>query len=438
MPSVLSWHIRSASSEAFRRAIARRQALARRARAALQPSLIAVALISCAEPSSAPRSEFSDSAGVRVVMNAAPGEWVPAFQLPSEPRASIGRTHGPREHQLFGVNGGTVLADGTLVISNGGTGELRFFDPSGHLVRSTGRTGEGPGEFASLALVGRFSGDSLMLSDTRLNRYSVFDATGIFVRSFRAPESLSPAYSTAGVLEDGRLVAMSPPSPDLSRPSGVYRQREQILRIGPDGVSVEALGSFPGSEQSMIQGAASLEVVFGADLYAAARGDQIAVGNSDAYRVRIYNAELTLRYIISQSRLSASVRPGDFERELPPMLRADAPTSPIGTQLRPVVEQMPRHETLPAFGGTCALSCLRFDQVGNLWVQEFRPRWEEGSSWQAFDRNGVLFARLELPPRFSVLDIGPDWVLGRTRDHLDVERVVLYELLRPDEAAANR
>jgi hypothetical protein len=39
--------------------------------------------------------------------------------------------------------------------------------------------------------------------------------------------------------------------------------------------------------------------------------------------------------------------------------------------------------------------------------------------------------RLDLPARFTVLDLSPTWVLGRITDDLDVERLVLYDLSPP-------
>jgi len=42
----------------------------------------------------------------------------------------------------------------------------------------------------------------------------------------------------------------------------------------------------------------------------------------------------------------------------------------------------------------------------------------------------VWLGWVELPPRFEVLDIGRDHLLGLHRDELDVEAVALYPLGR--------
>src|SRR5688572_24674597 len=117
-------------------------------------ALCSVALACAGEAPADSAVEVIDSAGVRIVMNAAPDSAVPAFRISAEPLAEIGVTEGPPEYQLFRVASGRRQSDGTIVIANGGTMELRFYDAAGTHIRSVGREGEGPGEFKSISLVG--------------------------------------------------------------------------------------------------------------------------------------------------------------------------------------------------------------------------------------------------------------------------------------------
>lgn len=55
----------------------------------------------------------------------------------------------------------------------------------------------------------------------------------------------------------------------------------------------------------------------------------------------------------------------------------------------------------------------------------------------ALHQLGTLLGRMDLPDGVEMLDIGPDWVLTRVRDELDLERVVLYGLERPGRAAGS-
>jgi len=45
-----------------------------------------------------------------------------------------------------------------------------------------------------------------------------------------------------------------------------------------------------------------------------------------------------------------------------------------------------------------------------------------------FDREGVFVARVHMPPRLNILEVGDDYVLGLARDDIDVEHVRLYRL----------
>ncbi|UCF41058.1 MAG: hypothetical protein JSW43_01600, partial [Gemmatimonadota bacterium] len=54
----------------------------------------------------------------------------------------------------------------------------------------------------------------------------------------------------------------------------------------------------------------------------------------------------------------------------------------------------------------------------------------ESTRWTAFDQADRMIAALETPPGFLVFEIGPDWVLGRIRDELDVEQVQLYGVMK--------
>jgi hypothetical protein len=56
---------------------------------------------------------------------------------------------------------------------------------------------------------------------------------------------------------------------------------------------------------------------------------------------------------------------------------------------------------------------------------------EDESTWTVFDTEGRLLGALEIAGRVRVVDIGSDYVLGVWQDDLDVERVILYELLKP-------
>lgn len=85
-----------------------------------------------------------DSAGVTIVENSEP-QWSDAlaWRIVGVPTLDIGTLEGLPEYEFFGVGGAVVMTNGTVVVSNGGTNELRFFDSAGGFLRATGGKGGG-------------------------------------------------------------------------------------------------------------------------------------------------------------------------------------------------------------------------------------------------------------------------------------------------------
>lgn len=73
-----------------------------------------------------------DSAGVRIVQNGYSGQPVPEnWRLSEQPLLEIGGLEARPGHDLFRVVGALLLADGTIVVANAGSHELRFYDGTG-------------------------------------------------------------------------------------------------------------------------------------------------------------------------------------------------------------------------------------------------------------------------------------------------------------------
>jgi hypothetical protein len=196
------------------------------------------------------------------------------------------------------------------------------------------------------------------------------------------------------------------------------RPEATLVVVGGDGQPF-TIDRFPDTELS-IQQRVSFGVVFGRSIEIRARGDRIAVGNTDAFSIRIYSGSGQLLRVVRQARELPAVTRDDFERAKP----ASFPSTPVGAQMRAAVEQMPRPATYPAFGE------LRFDGGGNLWVQEFAREWDERRTWQIFSPEGRLLGRLEVPASHTLLDVSARHALVRVIDELGVHRVRSYLIER--------
>ncbi len=112
---------------------------------------------------------------------------LPRWTLAPEPDVSIGVLEGDPPYQLFRVTGAVRLGDGTIVVTNVGTQELRYFDSTGAFLRSAGGRGKGPGEFSELRQIYR-RGDTVRAVE--LDRYADFDAEGRLLGSTNILDTL--------------------------------------------------------------------------------------------------------------------------------------------------------------------------------------------------------------------------------------------------------
>ena len=70
-----------------------------------------------------------DSAGIRIVENTTP-LWQPGqeWRLSAEPVVDIGSVSAGEEYELFQVWSPVRLSNGSIVVVNGGSQELRFYE----------------------------------------------------------------------------------------------------------------------------------------------------------------------------------------------------------------------------------------------------------------------------------------------------------------------
>src|SRR5690606_37146833 len=112
---------------------------------------IAAALTGCAgdnAPSTEAAVTVRDSPGIRIA---------------DSPALQIGLADGAPEYLLSGVVSALRRADGTIVLVNNGSQEMRFYDGEGRHLRSVGGRGGGPGECQQIFWVGEIHGDSLLV-----------------------------------------------------------------------------------------------------------------------------------------------------------------------------------------------------------------------------------------------------------------------------------
>lgn len=369
------------------------------------------------------------------------------WQVLGVPEVVIGVDETWAGHSLFRVRGATRLSDGTIVIANGGSHELRFFSGDGQHAGTVGGQGRGPGEFWYIVSMARVAGDTIavLTGNPKIARVAggrVVDETTLDLALVSVQCRLDE--DTPGrLLPDGSIQVKATdalPLPGCTASAGsnaqdfeVYRATDLLIRADPRTGRRDTLGVFPGIERErrrdipfgrMLATAATVDRIFAGDT----GGDSVAVLSYDGTRIATWRVPLT-------------------PRPIPPEVRAAPPETLRPPRGEVTIAPYSFQETYPVFARLVA------DATGHLWVMAYPPLAaptrsrrlespmgvfaaeppvveEGGARWIVLDTSGVAVATVRTPPDLWVLEIGRDYVLGVAHDSLDVETVRLYRLTR--------
>jgi hypothetical protein len=378
-----------------------------------------------------------DSAGVQIAESSGPA-WGEAegWRLSPEPMLQIGEAEGAAPYLLSGVNSAIRRRDGTIVLTNSGSQEIRFYDSDGRHVRSAGRKGGGPGEFEYLSWVSLLAGDTLVAYDMIARRLSRFSSDGEFVRSTSLDAVATPDQpflEVVSALHDGSLVVRFSRPEDADRSGdGLHRVGTVFLWLSPEGELRDTISAQPFLDTYRLSvtlpggvtGRSIRPPTFGRVQVAAVTGNRVVLGSNDGFELGVYAPDDALERLV---RVRTEPRPVTDA-----MLEANARESLArlermrNQQARPLMErsikETPHAATLPFYRQ------FRGDDAGNLWVLKYEAPGERAGDWTIFDPEGRLLGDVTMPESFRPLHIGADFVLGVWSDELDVERVQMYRL----------
>jgi hypothetical protein len=378
-----------------------------------------------------------DSAGIQIAESTDPtwGEGQ-GWRLSAEPILQIGEAEGAAPYLLSGVNSAIRRRDGSIVLANSGSQEIRFYGSDGRHVRSAGREGGGPGEFEQLSWVSPLPGDTLVTYDFSARRLSYFSGEGAFVRSTSLDAAATPDQpflAVVSALHDGSLVVHFSRPEDADRSGdGLHRVGTVFLRLSSEGELRDTISAQPFLDRYRISvtlpggttGLAILPPLFGRVQVAAIMGDRIVLGSNDGFELGVYTPDGALERLI---RVRTEPRPVTDA-----MLEANAREKLASLEtlrnqhLRPLMErsmkETPHAATLPFYRQFLG------DDAGNLWVLKYEAPGERPGDWTIFDPEGRMLGDVTMPVSFRPLHIGADFVLGVWSDELDVERVQMYGL----------
>lgn len=374
--------------------------------------------------------QVRDSAGVRVVRYGANDRPPATWRVDATPILAVGGVAGEGAAEFAAVMGVARLRDGSVVVANQSTNELRVFAPDGTHRRTLGRRGRGPGEFDRLSQLMRI-GDTVVGVDQN-RRGEAFAPDGKLVRSLPIPlfdEGQFPSY--IGFLRDGAsvLLALDPPS-DTTRST---LTATGALGVRTSSGATRTLAHIPMYETRKLP-MGFVPVFLGPVYRAAVFPDRTCVGWAARWEVTCYvpNGAMKTRTIRATSQ--GPVTEDDKRVFRDGFMRANR--SVPREQAEATVRSFPFADRRSAYGRFVPAT------TGELWVGEFVISEEVflgrtglgspdvATKWSVLAPDGRWIADVTLPAHFALLDAGEDYVAGVLRDDDDVESVVVYRLRR--------
>lgn len=416
-------------------------------------TLLSIALLcaACSDtrgPTSTAQATITDSTGIAIVQNHRPvwGEGE-GWEVSAEPLLVIGPEVALGDARFIAT--AVRLSDGGVALMTDLGG--RWFDASGALIRPFAIPGEGPGEFRYARDLVVLPGDTVVVGT--MQKMAWYAPGGVFVREHKVDWERLRALGRWGECAFYLLPELSQvscqhdptiPYSETNRPSrlmstgltspgpGLFRQLRRLFLIPQSLDTVYRLGIDIGIEQQGIDlGGDRHSFVthpFHARSSLAAGGSpmRIASATNPHWEIEVRSGTGQLLRVIRRD--GGRRAPTDGERRAADSLlrspggRLDAPDPVIRDKLLAAVITP---DSLP--GHTQLLISPQGEILSRQWTF-----WGIGapSLHDVFDADGKWLGTLTLPPRFQLVEVGDDYLLGLLYDEDELPSVVVYGLER--------
>lgn len=362
-----------------------------------------------------------DSAGIVVaVTSGSAAHSALGWQVDTLPDLEIGVTGelsgdepAQRWYTFHRIGGVRQLADGRIVVADGGSRGVRFFSSRGEFLHGVGRRGQGPGEFErGPVLVPSFQSDSLLLFDARPVRFHLLSAEDYGFRFVR-PATWKGATPPLGFIPPSVLVGL------------MYEYEVTTLGVR------ELPATY--AWHDMVSGKRTLLDSFTVrPMYAVEFKGGLAYGGLIPFSSMPSAAVTRSGAFITEGALP-EIREYDLAGHLRRIIRLDEPSRPITSadvqsyfdaRGTPPYPEIPVPETMPTF------QSLLVDAEGWLWAEAYEWDPARRPVWVVFDSGGRAHGSVETPAGLRVHQITGAFLLGVWTDELDVEHVRRYRMNR--------
>lgn len=386
--------------------------------------LLLCGLASCvSQESGTPLVVQRDSAGIQIVEAMRP-LWADSslWHIDPDPLVNLTLTGSGPEHEFFRSGSMKQRPDGSLMIADRASREVRVFSASGEFRGSFGGRGDGPGEFTRLGRLEN-AGDTLLALGG--GRVAVVASDLTVLGTFNVDRFTIDLHYLGG----GAILPESNPPPlqQGAATSGLTRRPEPLLLFDLEGTQIDSIGETQGSESYVHARGdefGGAEPLFARTAHIETLEGRIFRGSSDLMQVEELDMSGNLVRIrrIPGYPLDLSDAQVAAEREV----RLEAVPEAMPAFLRQMVEDFPTPATRPAYDD------ILVDPSGSVWLKLHRGTSEQDQpqEWLVLDADGTWLGTVGTPDRFTVSDITMETVLGVWRDELDVEHPQVLRLTR--------
>jgi hypothetical protein len=389
---------------------------------------------------SPPTAEVSDSAGIRIVAYDLTREVLPTYRIVAEHDLEIGTRDGALEYTFSRIPSLAVMQDGSIVVSDAVAQELRVYAANGTYVRTLGRRGEGPGEFAAPPMIADIAADTVFAFDSRSARLTLISLDGELVGEVPLRSEGLGRVEAVIRRDDGTYVMQSPWIPSDGGPTESHEMRAEldsvaVLRTDAGGALIDTMRVMPDRTRARsmeIRTGGIVRVLQGPTPYSArafvrSGGQHLLVARSDAVDLTLSGPAGEDRTII---RVLGVQNPATAE-EILAHQQAALQESVGDGEIDPIVRLMNTAflpDRLPAFNN------VLLDDDGGVWVSLNELDASAGYDWIVLTREGEVLGTVHTPPDFQVHHVGRDFLVGVVTDELDVPYVRRYPLIAASDA----
>ncbi len=333
---------------------------------------------------------------------------------------------------LFGsANWATRLANGTVVVADASGPALHFIDAAGKLVKSTGRAGQGPGDFRTVTWVAKCGAEGIVAWDFPQTRATSYDDAGTMRRTFPLG-GRGGAQTASSCNEKGLFVQMgnarrlpfrTPPDPALGYFFIQMAAAPQL--VGTAGDTAATLPEVPFGE--MVggnmggRGSGGMPRPIGAQTAFALAADRLYVGLADSSAIAVFGLDGKRTGTIAVQAPPRATTRAHYERA------SEISLSMVPAQMRDGARKwvlaIPMPEKLPPFTG------LFVDPGGALWVVLSAPG-DPDTRLRGYSADGRVVANLSLPVNLNVFEVGANYVLGAREDADGEQYLSVYSYKR--------